>query len=520
MSLTPDKKILIRGVNWIGDAILTLPGIKAIRHAYPDAHISLLVKPWVSEIFHNNPDIDEIILYDENFKGITGKIKLAKILREKNFDEAILFQNAFDAALISWLAGIPERKGYKRDGRGFLLTTALPVTKDILSKHQVYYYLNILRSADTVISEVHPYLPITDEERQWARTLLNSKLETRNTHLLIGINPGATYGSAKRWPAERFAELINKAINELDGKVIIFGSASEAGIADEIIESAGAMHGSPPSHTHILNMSGKTTLRQLAALIAECDTFITNDSGPMHIASALFIPVVAIFGSTNKFITGPFGEGHKIITKDLPCSPCMKRECPEGHLKCMEEIAAEEVFSALKEVIPVNRAVFLDKDGTLIEDKNYLNSFDQLMIFPETKKNLRELKNAGFILIGITNQSGIARGIVDEQFVIESNAYLQKELGIDDFFFCPHHPDEQCTCRKPEPRLLLAARLRHRIDIKASYMIGDRESDVLLAQKTGATGILISSSPEKTSAAYIAKDLTDAVDWILKEGKK
>lgn len=526
MSDSHKRKILIRGVNWIGDAVLTLPAIRSIRRAYPEAHIVLLVKPWVSEIFQNNPYIDEIILYDESFRGLTGKLKLAGILRKKNFTTAILLQNAFDAALIAWLAGIAERIGYNRDGRGFLLTKPIAVKKDILSKHHVYYYLNLLGSAGIQAEETPPFIFLTDDERQRVRNHLNSKLQTLNSKLLIGINPGATYGSAKRWPAERFAELIGRVIGELNGRVIIFGSKSEVGIADEIVELVtgkrgireSPLHQTPNSklQTHILNMAGKTTLRMLAALISECDALITNDSGPMHIASALFIPVVAIFGSTDKTATGPFGEGHRTISKDLPCSPCMKRECPEGHLRCMSEVTADELFEALRGLLPKVKAVFLDRDGTVIEDKNYLNSFDNLVIYPNAKENLQKLKNAGLELIGVTNQSGIARGIVDEDFVIELNSSLQEELGIDDFYYCPHHPDEHCPCRKPEPMMPLMARLKHRINLKASYVIGDKELDVQLARKIGSTGILLTPSiPAETCASYVAQGLTDAVQWIL-----
>ncbi|RJQ19009.1 MAG: lipopolysaccharide heptosyltransferase II [Nitrospiraceae bacterium] len=508
-------------MNWIGDAVLATPAIRAIRRAYPDARLSLLVKPWVSDIFKGNPDVDEIILYDERFKGIAGKLKLARELRKKRFDAAILLQNAFDAALIAWLAGIPERIGYDRDLRGFFLTKAIPVTKEILSQHQVYYYLDLLKSTGIEAKEAHPYIFLTEDERQWAKNIVRANGPSPlpqspypNPRLLVGINPGATYGSAKRWMPERFAEVIRRTIDELNGNVIIFGSAAERGIADEIIGKLGTFD--PEHGTNILNMAGKTTLRELAALIAECDAFITNDSGPMHMASALFVPVVAIFGSTNKTATGPFGEGHKIITKDLPCSPCMERECPEKHLDCMSAITSDEVFDALRETLPLHKAVFLDKDGTLIEDKNYLNNFDDLVVFPDAKASMKKLKDAGFRLIGITNQSGIARGIVGEKFLIESNAFLQKELGIDDFYYCPHHPDEHCPCRKPELMLLLKARSRHRVNLKKSYVIGDKELDVLLAHKTGATGILLSpEKPEATTAAYVAGSLTEAVNWIL-----
>jgi heptosyltransferase-2 len=509
------KKILVRGTNWIGDAVMTLPAIRAIRHSSPDAHISLLVKPLVSDLFRGNRDIDEIILYEEAHSGIKGKIRLAWMLRQKRFDTAILLQNAFDAALITWLAGIPERIGYNRDMRGPLLTGVISVNHNPRNKHQVYYYLNLLRSAGIKAEDAFPYLPLSDKEREDARLLLHSSTASDVASHTIGINPGAAYGPAKRWPAERFALLTDMIIRELRCQVILFGGPAEVSVTDKIVGLV------EEDRSYIINLAGKTNIRQLAALISECDAFVTNDSGPMHMASALLTPMVAIFGSTDAESTGPFGEGHRVITKNLPCSPCLKRECPEGHLRCMASITSEEVFSSLKEIIPAKKAVFLDKDGSLIRDMNYLNGFEELEILPKTEESLRQLSSAGFIMIGITNQSGIARGLVDETFVRESNAYLQKKLGIKDFFYCPHLPDDHCQCRKPAPMLLQKARIRHGIDFKKSYMIGDKESDVLLAKTVGAKGILLSEAMqlEITSASYVAQNIDDAVSWILRSAR-
>jgi len=518
------KKILIRGVNWIGDAVLTIPAIRAVREAFPDAHISLLVKSWVAEIFKGNPDINEIIIYEDRFSSVTGKFRLAKILRSRGFNTAILLQNAFDAAMMAWLSRIPERIGYRRDWRRLLLTKAVPVKKDLLKQHHVYYYLNLLKESLNIAPvNTEPILYLDKEEIQEAKALLTQSLHLNHKSPLIGINPGATYGSAKRWLPERFAELIQRTINELDGRVVLFGSKSEVEITKEITEkiTQNADHRSQITDyaSRILNMTGKTNLRQLAALISECDVFITNDSGPMHIASALFVPIVAIFGSTDRTVTGPFGRGHKIISKDVACSPCLERECPEKHLKCMTEITTEDVFSALKEFYPKEKAVFLDRDGTIIEDIGYLNSFSNLKIFPGISDNLQRLKNAGFKLIGVTNQSGIARGLITEEFVRASNAYLQETLGIEDFYYCPHLPDNGCQCRKPRPMLLRKARLKHRINLKASYVIGDKTLDMLLAKEVGAKGILVLTGHDKESkdADFIAKHLTEAVDWILKQ---
>ncbi|MEK7822786.1 MAG: HAD-IIIA family hydrolase [Nitrospirota bacterium] len=530
-----------------------MPAIRAVRNAFPDAYISLLVKPWVAEIFKENPSVNEIILYEDRYNSIAGKFKLAKILKSKGFNTAILLQNAFDAAFIAWLSGIPKRIGYRRDFRRLLLTKAVPVKKTehriqnteyrqknkILKQHHVYYYLHLLKESLNIEAEyTEPLLYLTDEEINWAKNFLNSSLVTRHSSLVVGINPGAAYGSAKRWMPERFAELIHRIINELNGNVALFGSRSEIEIVNEIIKAVNSSqftkHSSqntdnPPSPPlvkggkgGILNLAGKTNLRELMALISECDAFISNDSGPMHIASALFVPVAAIFGSTDKAVTGPLGDGHRIISKDIPCSPCLERECPERHLRCMTEISTDDVYNALLEILPKNRAVFLDKDGTLIEDVGYLNSFSDLKILEGVQENLQRLKNAGFKLIGITNQSGVARGIVGEEFVRESNKYLQKTLGVDDFYYCPHHPDDECQCRKPKPMLLYKAGLKHRVKLKESYVIGDKTLDVLLANAVGAKGVLVLTGHDKKSehADFIARDIKEAVDWILKEERQ
>ncbi len=502
---------------------MTMPAISAIRRAWPEAHISLLVRPWVADLFRYSSDIDHIIYYDKRYRGITGRIRLSAILRKEHFTRAILLQNAFDAALIAWLARIPERTGYRRDHRGFLLSNAVPVEQDRPDKHQIHYYLDLVKAIGVSQPLIQPFIRLSDKERKWASMQISSHFKT-DSGPVVGINPGASYGSAKRWLPERFAEVIISVISDLGGKIILFGGPDELEIADEIITAINRIkirNKIQSTGSSIMVMAGKTDLLELASLIAECDVFLSNDSGPMHMASALCVPVVAIFGSTDSTATGPYGNCTRVISKNLNCSPCIKRECPEGNLECMTAVSSEEVFEAVRDILPKKRAVFLDKDGTLIEDRHYLNSFEDLKILRGVKSALKRLKASGFALIGITNQSGIARGIVDEDFVRESNEYLKKELGLDDFLYCPHHPDDNCACRKPEPMLLCRARCRHGIKLGDSYIIGDKESDVRLAKHTKSTGILLSSTPlfENTCASYIAPDLGKAVDWILAERK-
>jgi heptosyltransferase-2 len=264
-------------------------------------------------------------------------------------------------------------------------------------------------------------------------------------------------------------------------------------------------------------MAGRTDIRELMALVSECDLLVTNDSGPMHIGYAVRTPVVAIFGSTSPEHTGPVGKNDIVIKKGLDCSPCFERECKKNNLKCMEMITSEEVFEAVKARVNVKRAVFFDRDGTLCKDPGYLRRMEDFEVFPGMG-NLARLKERGFTLIGVTNQSGIARGLVDEDFVKQVNAIFLDNYGFDGFYYCPHHPEEHCSCRKPEPGLLLDARVDYNIDLKRSFIVGDKDLDMLLARAAGATGILVRTGQDSVSpnADYTVENIREAVDLILR----
>lgn len=519
------NNILVRGVNWIGDAVMTLPALKSLRKAFKSSNISLLVKPWVSPVFEANPDINEIIRYEDEYKTIAGRIKLARLLNKKNYDIAILFQNAFDAALLTFLARIKERLGYNRDGRSFLLTQSIPVNENIKKKHQVYYYLNLLEYLGIKTEFLIPYIYLKLNERLEARGKINSLKRP-----VLGINPGATYGSAKRWFPEKFAEIASWFVKDTDGSVIIFGSNSEIDISEEILKYIHIKYlrdynfnflnvkSDENQNYKILNLTGKTTLRELISLISECDIFLTNDSGPLHLAYAVGTPLVTIFGSTNPELTGPLGNSSIVIKADTTCSPCFNRICKYNDLRCMHSISSDEVYYGIKKLQFEERAVFLDRDGTLCKDNGYINSLEKLEIFPEIKY-LDYLKEKGFKIIGISNQSGIARGLVEEDFVKKVNDLFLNKYNFDAFYYCPHHPDEHCMCRKPELGMLIKAKGEFKINIRKSYIIGDKDTDMLLAKSSGARGILVKTGETKTSeyADFIANNLKEAIDYIIRE---
>ncbi|MCK4910985.1 MAG: lipopolysaccharide heptosyltransferase II [Thermodesulfovibrionales bacterium] len=503
------EKILIRQVNWLGDAVMTMPAIRALRLANPDAHITLLAKPWVSAIFEKDPNIDEIIPYEDRHEGFFGKFTLAREIRHNGFDTAVLLQNAFDSGLMAYLAKIPRRIGFDRDYRGWTLTERVPFDGEDRKLHHVDYYLELLRKSGTRAERTEPWIYLDISERLAAREALSAL-----NRPIIGINPGASFGSAKMWLPDRFAAIAEHAVEDLGGSAVIFGGPGEVSIEKEIF---GCL--SPEVKGKTLQMAGNTTLRELCALISECDAIISNDSGPMHVAYAVRTPLVSIFGSTSPELTGPpVSPDNSVLRPELPCTPCFKRKCPDKDLKCMEAISSDDAIKAIESVLPSKRAVFFDRDGTLCEDAHYLNSMANLKVFDDIN-SLNMLSDKQFILIGISNQSGIARGIVDEGFVTDLHTMFRDKHGFKGFYHCPHLPNEGCPCRKPEPGMIYQARSELGINLRRSFVVGDKDSDMLLAKAVGATSILVRTGKQQHSeyASHTVKGLREAVELILSE---
>jgi heptosyltransferase-2 len=340
------KRILIRAVNWLGDAVLTTPAIDAIRSSFPDARITLLATPLVAELFSPHERIDEVLIYNKKgcHAGLGGRLRLAGELRARRFDLAILLQNAFDAALIAWLARIPLRIGYRTDGRGFLLSHGSPLSGDSKKLHQVEYYLMMLAHFGIVPGSKAISLTVTTDEEREAAALLHGA-GIGEDDFLLGLNPGATYGSAKRWYPERFAAVADELNEQWGAKAIITGGPDERGIGDEIAAAV---------KIKCLNLAGRTSVRQLMALIKRCDFFITNDSGPMHIAAAFEVPLVAIFGPTDFTTTSPLSEKSIVVSRDVECAPCLLRKCPTDH-RCMKGVTVEDVVAAASKLRATTR---------------------------------------------------------------------------------------------------------------------------------------------------------------------
>jgi heptosyltransferase II len=336
-------KILIRATNWVGDAIMALPALRAVRKRFPEAEIAIAARPYVADIYRNQDICNQLIPYDPNglHEGFSGRARLAAEIRLQKFDVALLLQNAFDAAWLAWRANIPERVGYGRDGRSFLLTKAVPVPRqEEIPAHEKFYYLELLRRIgwiDSVQDETFITLSVPDEKRQSAAEFLK-KSGVRQGVRRIAIGAGASYGSAKCWSPSRFADVANRLQSEGDADAILFGTAAEARVS---IAIAAEMRRPP------IDLTGKTAIADLPALLSQCHLFIGNDSGAMHVAAAVGLPIVAVFGPTDPFGTAPVTPRCTIVQEKPYCSPCFLRRCPTDH-RCMTAVTADMVEAAAR----------------------------------------------------------------------------------------------------------------------------------------------------------------------------
>lgn len=341
------SKILIRATNWVGDAVMSLPAIRAVHARFPQAEIAVLARPWVADLYARETAVRRVIFYAAapGFHGLGGKLRAAQTLRREKFDCAILLQNAFEAAAIVWLARIPRRIGYDRDGRRALLTDPIPVPQaGEIPRHQRFYYLELLRRAG-LIEELPESDAVRLEGADAARCDGARRFAERNIcGPVIGVSPGAAYGTAKQWLPERFAEAALAVARSRGGSVALFGSRSERELCETVAQNI------RQAGVDARNLAGETTLGEFIQLAAACSVFLTNDSGAMHIASALGVPTIAVFGSTDDTATGPTGPLARVIREPVECSPCLLRECPIDH-RCMTCVSTARVAEAAFELL-------------------------------------------------------------------------------------------------------------------------------------------------------------------------
>jgi len=333
-------RIVVRVPNWIGDVMFARPALESLKANYPGAEIWLSGPDWVRDLLSGETPGARVLPLGAA-KGFGGLRAAARDLERHGFDLGVLLTNSFGSALLFALAKIPERWGYKRDGRSLFLTKSLRAEESDPPVHMVQYYLRLLEGLGlrTIPPEIR--LTVTAEESDRARAELEARGLSSGRPLVV-LNPGAAYGPAKRWPAFRFAEL-GRLLQERKGAdIALAGAASEAGLAAEI----GAALDRKPA-----DLTGKTDLRVLLGVMSRAAVFVTNDTGPMHLANALRVPVVGVFGPTDPRATAPFHNPSTVLKKDgIPCWPCFYRDCPYDH-RCMTAVTAEEVFAAAAEFL-------------------------------------------------------------------------------------------------------------------------------------------------------------------------
>jgi heptosyltransferase-2 len=342
----PPERLLIRAANWVGDAVMCLPALRLVRRRFPRAHIAMLARPWVAGLYARESWLDEVIPYTPKpGRGdLAAKWRAARELARLNFDATLLLPNSFESAAVAFAARIPRRTGYARDGRGFLLTQPLPPPRPgEIPDHEVFYYLELLRRAGWLEELPASRPPILLEGAEAARAAGRAALDALGLPApVLGISPGAAFGTAKRWYPERFAEAAALILREWPASVALFGSAAERPLCAQV-EAALAGR-------RVHNFAGETSLARFIDLAAACQLFLTNDSGAMHIAYALSVPTVAIFGPTDHIGTGPTGPHTRLVRHDVECGPCKLRECPLDH-RCMKLVTPDEVAHAALELL-------------------------------------------------------------------------------------------------------------------------------------------------------------------------
>ncbi|WP_051092406.1 lipopolysaccharide heptosyltransferase II [Geopsychrobacter electrodiphilus] len=334
------RKIMVRVTNWVGDAVMGTVEMMALRSSFPDAEIVIVANPLVAELFSDHPACDRVLIHDRKglHRGVFGHMKMVLALRREQFDLAVLLQKAAGAALLAFLARIPRRMGFSSDGRKLLMTHTIPFDREIWAMHRVQQYRALFAAFGIDGGDGRLCLGVTPGEQGWAEGQLGGGN-------WLAINPGAAFGSAKRWVPERFAAVADRLCQQYGFSVVLTGGPAEIEIGLAIEQ---AMSHKPQ------NLIAKTSVRQLVAVIDRCGLMVSNDSGPMHVAAALGTPVVAIFGPTDHTKTHPWCDHYRVVRHPVDCAPCMLKVCPIDH-PCMEGVTTEMVVEAACALLDVER---------------------------------------------------------------------------------------------------------------------------------------------------------------------
>lgn len=340
------KNIIVRMPNWLGDLVMATPVLADLHSYWPAARITAMCQSNVAPLLKFDPNINEVFSFQRPSGWIPHQQHwvIIEALRKGQYDLGILLTNSFSSAWWFWRGKVQNRIGFSGNLRNLMLNQTIPWPANIDVQHQVITYKELLVPLGKEISNTPPQLYVTQEEQAAAHALLSLHGVIIGKHVVVGINPGAAYGSAKCWLPERFRDVTHRLLENPLVYVVYFGDPAGAPLVHNICKDL---------PERVINLAGKTSLRELLALIQSCSILLTNDSGPMHIAAALNIPQLALFGSTSDVRTGPYSTVSKVLHKHVECSPCYKRVCPID-FRCMKRIEVEEVYRELQRLIESN----------------------------------------------------------------------------------------------------------------------------------------------------------------------
>jgi heptosyltransferase-2 len=527
-------KVLVIRFSSLGDVILTTPVLDALKENYRDSEIYFLTKQKYQGLFEADPRINSVIYFqpEDKDKGVAGLFRLIKRLNQEKFDLIVDLHSNLRSFFIRTLVKAQKKARYNKR-----LITRLQMVYfkkwNVNSITTVESYLKSLEKIGIKIENRGPGLFVDHQEKIWAKQFL-SQVGFKERELLVGIAPGAKW-EMKKWGKDKFSSVAKKLSQDLPAKILLVGDKNDQNLIEDIKDYVGE---------NKVIQAVNLPLDKLMVLIERCEAFISNDSGPMHLASALGVPTIGIFGPTSPNLGfSPSWLNDKAFWAGVECSPCSlhgKKECVREKRFCMDEIMPKEVMEEAKRIINADKVIFLDRDGTLTVEKDFVSEIEQVEFIPGTKEALKMLQELGYKLVIISNQSGIGRKIMTEKQVEKINDFILEEfenegIKIEGIYYCPHHPENNCNCRKPKTGLIEKALLKHNLKLKGSWVIGDKLSDVLLGKNIRAKSILVLTGygeevREKIESSsevypwqrpdYIAKDLLDAALYIKSQISK
>jgi len=342
LSVQPGR-VLVKEVNWLGDVVMSLPALRAVRRAFPEAKLSILAKQELASFFDGVAWVDEVMGYrfSRGARGVVDRYRLVRDIRARRFDLAVLLPRSFESALWPTLARVPMRAGFVYDARGQMLTHKTVYGAWLFDRHQCHDYLHMLEETLGIGGEADDYVPEVHEAHRDKMRLWVDERRLRPAGRLIALAVAAAHGPAKEWPAERYSALIDMLADRFGAECVLVGAPGERQLCERVVAT---------SRQKGIVAAGETNVGEALALLSLCDGFAGNDSGLMHVAGALGIPTVGIYGSTRPHRTSPLGPKTVVVQRPIDCSPCMDRTCRFGHYDCLWKISTEDVVAALQDV--------------------------------------------------------------------------------------------------------------------------------------------------------------------------